>query len=291
MKLSRGTVRSGQAQRPARRLFHRPVSFGEAVEPPGQTGRIHLDPAPTAGGRPIPRHDQKSAILSRVTPLATTIVERLTSVYPEAADPVRAVSAAAYMRNQFVFLGIPNPQRIPLSRRVLAGIDKPDEADLRDVADACWRLPEREYQYFACGLLRRYVGACSPRMLGTLGRLITTRSWWDTVDTLAAGTVGPLVRRDPTLVSTMDEWVMDDNIWLARAAILHQLTYKQATDAPRLFQYCLTQAGHRDFFIRKAIGWALRQYARTDPGAVRSFLAASGDRLSPLSVREASKHL
>ena len=89
----------------------------------------------------------------------------------------------------------------------------------------------------------------------------------------------------------MDAWSADDNMWLVRTAILHQLHYGAATDAERLFGYCTRQAGHPDFFVRKAIGWALRHYARTDAEAVRGFLAAHRHELSPLSVREAAKHL
>jgi 3-methyladenine DNA glycosylase AlkD len=89
----------------------------------------------------------------------------------------------------------------------------------------------------------------------------------------------------------MDSWLADDNLWLVRVALLHQLTYTERTDADRLFRYCLAQAGHRDFFVRKAIGWALRQYAWTDPAAVRCFVTAHAAELSPLSVREATKNL
>jgi 3-methyladenine DNA glycosylase AlkD len=89
----------------------------------------------------------------------------------------------------------------------------------------------------------------------------------------------------------MDEWSVEDNMWLARTAILHQLTYKKETDAARLFGYCLARADHPDFFIRKAIGWALREYAKSEPAAVRQFVIAHQDRLSPLSVREALKNI
>jgi 3-methyladenine DNA glycosylase AlkD len=88
----------------------------------------------------------------------------------------------------------------------------------------------------------------------------------------------------------MDRWIEDDDLWVARTALLHQLTYKSATDPDRLFGYCLRQAAHPDFFIRKAIGWALREYAYTDPDAVYEFVESARDRLSPLSVREALKH-
>ncbi len=121
-------------------------------------------------------------------------------------------------------------------------------------------------------------------------RLVTTVPWWDTVDLLAAHVVCGLVAADPKLVAAMDAWIDDPDLWVARAALLHQLRYKDATDAERLFAYCLRQAGHPDFFIRKAIGWALREYAKTDPEAVRSFVAAHRDVLAPLSVREALKN-
>jgi 3-methyladenine DNA glycosylase AlkD len=226
-----------------------------------------------------------------MTTLAATVLARLDEAYRSAADPVRADAQSAYMRNQFSYVGIMMPALRVLWRQALQGLEKPGEADLREAALACWGRPEREYQYFACFWLSRHAGRCSAELLPTVRTLISTKSWWDTVDPLAADTVGALVRHHPELSSTMDEWVVDENLWVARTAILHQLTFKQDTDADRLFDYCLRQAGHQDFFIRKAIGWALRQYARTDADAVRAFLHRSGDRLAPLSVREASKHL
>ena len=144
-----------------------------------------------------------------------------------------------------------------LNRDVLAGLGKPAEADLVHIALGCWAMPEREYQYFACTYLRKHVRIGSPSLLSTVRELITTKSWWDTVDTLAAHTVGPLVTAHPKLRSTMDEWIADDNMWVARTAILHQLRYKERTNAERLFRYCTAQAGHKDFFIRKAIGWGI----------------------------------
>jgi 3-methyladenine DNA glycosylase AlkD len=225
------------------------------------------------------------------TPLAEAILTRLDEVYRTAADPVRAAGAGAYMRHQFPFLGITSPQQTQLNRTILAGLARPDEADLVAVAEGCWALDEREFQYFACAYLRRHVKVGTPRLVPVVRSLIVTKSWWDTVDTLAAHTIGPLVAAHPSLVSTMDEWIEDENMWLVRTAILHQLQYKDRTDAQRLFRYCSTRAGHPDFFIRKAIGWALRQYAHTDSDAVRGYLDRAAAILSPLSVREASKHL
>jgi 3-methyladenine DNA glycosylase AlkD len=223
--------------------------------------------------------------------LPDEVLDRLVRIYDAARDPVRAQYAAAYMRDQFAFLGISTPARRSLTRAVLTGLPAPTEAQLRAVALACWALPEREYQYFACDWLRRHVRVCGPGILGTARTLVTTKSWWDTVDPLATRFVGDLVATHPQVRTEMDVWSADENMWAVRTAILHQLNHGTATDTDRLFGYCAQQAGHPDFFVRKAIGWALRHYARTDPEAVRGFLAAHRDRLSPLSVREAMKHL
>ncbi|MFI9193412.1 DNA alkylation repair protein [Streptomyces californicus] len=225
------------------------------------------------------------------SPLADAVLTRLVAAYTPAADPVRAQVAAAYMKHVAPFLGIPTPERRALSRTVLAGLGRPDERDCAAVALRCWRLPEREYQYFAADYLRRYANRCTSGFLPVLHHLVTTVPWWDTVDVLAAHVAGPLVAADPATVRAMDRWIDDPSLWAARTALLHQLRYKEATDADRLFGYCLRRADHPDFFVRKAIGWALREYARTDPAAVREFVEGARDRLSPLSAREALKNL
>jgi 3-methyladenine DNA glycosylase AlkD len=225
------------------------------------------------------------------TALSRELLERLVRTYSASADPARAIPMRAYMRDQFPFLGIPAPRLAQLTRDVVAGLPAPVEDDLRAVAMACWALPEREYQYFACGWLRRHAGRCSAAFLSTVRHLIMTKSWWDTVDTLAAHVVGPMVTRRPELVSTMDEWASDADIWLARTALLHQIRYRDATDGERLFRYCEQLAGHQDFFIRKATGWALREYAKVAPDAVLAFVRAHNTALSPLSAREALRHL
>ncbi|MGW6737253.1 DNA alkylation repair protein [Streptomyces sp. NPDC055013] len=223
--------------------------------------------------------------------LADTVLERLTATYAAAADPERAAAARAYMKDAAPFLGIPTPERRALSRAVLEGTPRPAEADCTAIALRCWELPEREYHYFAVDYLRRHVGRCSSGFLPVTRHLVTTVSWWDTVDALAAHVVGGLVAADPKLTADMDAWIADDDLWVARTALLHQLRYKDHTDASRLFAYCLRQSGHTDFFIRKAIGWCLREYAKTDPEAVREFLARERGRFAPLSVREALKNI
>ncbi|MEU1334799.1 DNA alkylation repair protein [Streptomyces sp. NPDC005865] len=232
----------------------------------------------------VPRRVPRSA-------LADTVLERLVNGYVEAADPERAAQMRAYMKDVAPFLGLTSPVRRALSRTVLAGTPLPDENDCTAIALRCWELPEREYAYFAVDYLRRHVKRCTSGFLPVARHLVTTHPWWDTVDALAAHVVGGLVVADPALRRDMDTWIEDENLWVARTALLHQLRHKSATDTERLFAYCVRQSGHPDFFIRKAIGWCLREYAKTDPAAVRAFVERERGRLSPLSVREALKNL
>ena len=226
-----------------------------------------------------------------VTDPTASLLSRLDERLRAAADPARAAGQAAYMRDRFAFLGVPAPELRRIERAAVTGLPPPDEAALRSTALALWEREQREYQYVACYHLGRHAAVPGPGFLPTLRTLITTKAWWDTVDPLATRVTADLVRRHPALVAEMDAWARDDDKWLVRTAILHQLHHGAATDTGRLFGYCAAQAGHRDFFVRKAIGWALRQYARTDPGAVRAFLDDHRDQLSGLSVREAAKHL
>ena len=192
-----------------------------------------------------------------------------------------------YMRDQFPFLGLKSPTRQALTRDWMVQFRKADEATISGVARRLWALPEREFQYTACGLLERSATKLSAAALGLCHDLLVAKPWWDTVDSLASHVVGTLVLRHPEQVQLMDEWLESENMWLRRTALLHQLKYKRRTDTERLFRYCLALADEEEFFIRKAIGWALRQHSWTDPEAIEAFVAAHEDVLSSLSKREA----
>jgi 3-methyladenine DNA glycosylase AlkD len=222
--------------------------------------------------------------------LANTLLGRLRAELPRHADGVRAQAMAKYMRDQFGYYGIPSTPLSALFREAMTGLPKPTSADATAFARACWELPEREYQYVACSYLRRHAKVLDENFLDIARHLVVTKSWWDTVDALAAHVVGPLVSAYPSMVRVMDEWAAGEQLWLTRTAILHQLRYKRDTDTERLFRYCASRADHPDFFIRKAIGWALREYAHTDPRSVRDFVAEHPE-LSGLSRREALKNI
>ncbi|MEM9650787.1 MAG: DNA alkylation repair protein [Actinomycetota bacterium] len=207
------------------------------------------------------------------------------------AKPEDVPQMTAYMKDHFAFLGVRSPAARAAAKPFIAAARDADAGELVRFADDCWAQPEREFQYVGCIVLRRWIKTLHAENLVDLERLVTTKSWWDTVDSLAAWSVGPLVLTNRELVSVMDRWIGDNNIWLARTAILHQLSYMADTDEDRLFGYAEQRAEDTEFFIRKAIGWALRQHARLRPDEVRSFVTANEDRLSGLTKREALKHL
>lgn len=208
------------------------------------------------------------------------------------ADPALSAPMRAYQRDQFPFLGIQTPtRRQAVAQLIRQPFTRPE---LLAVARALWAQPEREYQYVAVDLLARHARQLTPDDLPALLALVQDKSWWDTVDGLAK-VVGTVFRRargpgaEPQ--TAMDEALCHDSFWVRRIALLHQLGWGRETDTARLFRYAAALAPETEFFIRKAIGWSLRDYARHDPDAVRSFVATQGNRLSGLSRREALKHL
>lgn len=219
---------------------------------------------------------------------AQRAVDAVAAEFGSLRDPDRARAMSRYMRDQFPFLGIPSAPRRAAQRRALAALPPPTADHALAFAEACWSRDPREYQYAGADLIRHRATRMGPDALPRLEALLTTKSWWDTVDTLAVA-VGTVVRRHPDTRAEMDRWLESSNTWLVRVAILHQERWRADTDAAWLFQACRRHATDTDFFIRKAIGWALRSYARTDPVAVRAFLADHGGELSGLSVREATR--
>ncbi len=214
----------------------------------------------------------------------------MTTLFHAHADSAAAEPMAAYMRNQFSFLGIKTPLRRQLLKGLIAEQGLPELEDLPSITLDLWALPEREYQYAALGLLGRFEKKLPPEFIDTIEILLTTKSWWDTVDSLAGSTVGIHFQRFPAVQDArLAQWRGSDDFWLRRTCILFQLNYKTDTDFELLKDIIRENLGLKEFFINKAIGWALRQYTRVDPDGVRAFVAATP--LAPLSAREALKWL
>ncbi len=221
-------------------------------------------------------------MIDRVPELHVTLLE--------AGDPDNAAQMAAYMKDHFPFAGVKTPERRAIAKEVL-GRTRPSPDELLEFAEACWALPEREMQMVGADELRRHARILTPDHLPAVRRFVVDKAWWDSVDVLAIHVVGPMVRDHRELGAEMDRWIDDPDLWVARTAILHQLLWKHETDTDRLADHVDRRADDTEFFIRKALGWALRQYARTDPGWVAALVDQHRHRLSGLTIREATKHL
>jgi 3-methyladenine DNA glycosylase AlkD len=220
----------------------------------------------------------------------TELVATIREVLRAEADPARAAQMQAYMKSAMPYLGVGVPVVRRLTRRAAEG--RPGELDdLRDTAAVLWREAVfREERYAATGLtgLRQAIGRLE--LLDLHREMVVTGAWWDHVDEVSHR-VGDVLRAHRQAVTpVIRSWARDPDLWLRRTAVLCQLGDKGATDLGLLSEVIEANAGDREFFVRKAIGWALRDYARTDPGWVLAYVEAHPS-LSPLSRREALKHL
>ena len=209
------------------------------------------------------------------------------------ADETKAEGMKAYLLNQFEFLGLAAPVR-RAAVKAIGKVKWHSTDDLLAVAELLWQKPEREYRYTAVDLLRQHSGQLSVNDLPTLQALLLQDAWWETVDGLSAVIAEVMhvaVQQKPNAAVAMDVWLKHPSHWVRRSAMLHQLGWRLDTDTTRLFGYATQLADEKEFFIRKAIGWALRDYARWDPQVVTDFLMEHRARLSGLTVREAAKHL
>lgn len=216
------------------------------------------------------------------------MIEQLIEAMQQQRNPDKAIAMSAYMRNQFPFLGIPTPAR----RFLLSDYKKValSQTQLLLLAQQLWQLPEREYAYVAIDLLSMHIKRLDAEAIPTLLALVREGAWWDTVDNMAS-VINRIIRANTTLQVTMDSALLHENLWTRRIAMIHQLGWRDKTDKTRLFAYAEQLAPEKDFFIRKAIGWALRDYARWQPALVIDFVHANQPILSPLTVREALKRL
>jgi len=203
------------------------------------------------------------------------------------ADPARARWIHDYMRGKFEFLGIATPVRRSATLPLLRSFEPVNAAGLLRAARHFWKMKERDYRWVALDLLDCHRSLLGVRHVPALLELVQQESWWDTVDSLA-GLIGSIVRQDRAAGQRlMDRAVQSENLWVRRVAMLHQLGWRGETDSRRLFGYAERLAPDQDFFIRKAIGWALRDYAKHDRRAVESFIRRARTGLSLLSRREA----
>lgn len=215
-------------------------------------------------------------------------LQKIAIQFKQAGNAQVAKEQSQYMRNRFPFFGLKKPAREIIQKDFLANNPLPNSFSLEKLTIACMGFPEREIWYFTLAVLFKERKKLQPTFILLLKEFMEKSDWWDVVDS-ASGIVAFLVRNFPTLKQEMDFWIEDENFWIRRVAIIHQLSYKKETDQAQLFRYIKTCAHEKEFFIQKGIGWALREYSKTNPEAVTHFIQEN--TLAPLSTREGLKWL
>ncbi len=210
--------------------------------------------------------------------------------YEQKRNKEQAEEMSRYMKNLFPFVGIPSPCRKEIFKQHLVKNGLPDYKELFSIAKDCYAQPEREYHYFVIDLAGKFAKKADENFITLLEYLITKNSWWDSVDSIASNCTRDFFKRNVSLqIPVTRKWMDSGNMWLQRASILFQLNYKNETNEKLLYKYILKLKGSNEFFIQKAIGWALREYSKSNPESVKKFL--SENSLAKLSVREAGRYL
>jgi len=217
-------------------------------------------------------------------------IKNLQKKFEQYKDFNIAKKQSAYMKNLFPFLGLQKPIRAEIEKNVFNKNPIFHEKDLYFIIKKLFEMDFREYQYTACNLAYKYRKTFSKDTFFILEYMIRNKAWWDTVDIIAVKLLGFLLEKFPMLQENMDGWIDDKNLWIKRSALLFQLKYKNKTNNKKLFDYCEKAMNEENFFIKKAIGWVLREYSKTNKKAVKDFIEKNKNNLSRLSVREGSKY-
>mgnify|MGYP000889476338 FL=1 len=201
----------------------------------------------------------------------------------------QAQKMSKYMLNKFEYIGIKTPERREIFKNFFKEYKNEEKIDWEFV-NKCWENKYREFQYIAADYLKNMKDKLTIDDIPKLKRLILKKSWWDTIDNLDM-TIGALALKDSNVNKILLEWSLDENIWLRRIAIDHQLLRKEKTNTELLEKILKNNLGQAEFFINKAIGWALRDYSKTNPEWVKNFIEKNRENMAKLSIKEASKYL
>ena len=201
----------------------------------------------------------------------------------------QAQKMSKYMLNKFEYIGIKTPERRKIFKNFFKKYKNEEKIDWEFV-NKCWENKYREFQYIAADYLKNMKDKLTIDDIPKFKRLILEKSWWDTIDNLDM-TIGALALKDSNVNKILMEWSLDENIWLRRIAIDHQLLRKEKTDIELLEKILKNNLEQTEFFINKAIGWALRDYSKTNPEWVKTFIEKNRENMAKLSIKEASKYL
>ena len=201
----------------------------------------------------------------------------------------QARQMSKYMLNKFEYIGIKTPERRKIFKNFFKKYKNEEKIDWEFV-NKCWENKYREFQYIAADYLKNMKDKLTRDDIPKLKQLILKKSWWDTIDNLDM-TIGALALKDSNVNKILLEWSIDENIWLRRIAIDHQLLRKEKTNTELLEKILKNNLGQTEFFINKAIGWTLRDYSKTNPEWVKNFIEENKEKMAKLSIKEASKYL
>lgn len=208
------------------------------------------------------------------------------------ACPQKAVDMASYMKTEQPFYGVSSPERALISKELCKAFVPKTKDDYEAGVRALWRGEHREEQYLALRFARKWKKFITSDSLDLYEALIRQGAWWDLVDETTSHLVSPVFLNERDKIEpVMMSWIDDECLWIRRAAILSQIKHRSKTDEVLLFSFCLKLSHEKEFFIRKAIGWALREYSYVAPDRVREFVDKNRESLSGLSYREAVKVL
>lgn len=208
------------------------------------------------------------------------------------SDSKKAIEMAQYMKSEMPFYGVQKPDRIPILKNLSRDYAPTCQREYIKIVETLWQGEHREERYLAIDYAQKFVRIADCASLPLFERMVRSGAWWDFIDPIASALIGTvLLAERQSVAPLLYKWIEDESLWIRRSAILSQLKHKTATDKSMLFQFCLATMHENEFFIRKAIGWALREYSYTEPQLVKEFLLSNKNKLSPLSFREGAKHL
>ncbi|MDE7380643.1 MAG: DNA alkylation repair protein [Muribaculaceae bacterium] len=221
--------------------------------------------------------------------ITTEKFEKIKTAFEQLRNPEKAKQMSAYMRNQFKNFGIRTPER-RASYKILLLEEKKAKCIDWLFLDTCWMEEEREFQYFVTDYLATMQKYLNFDDIPRIERYVRSKQWWDTIDALDM-VIGKIGLKDFRVNSLMLEWSTDNDFWVRRIAIDHQLCRKEQTNTELLEKIIVNNFGSHEFFINKAIGWSLRDYSKANPEWVRKFIERHKDNMAPLSIKEASKYI
>ncbi len=211
------------------------------------------------------------------------------AMFENREDKENALAMAKYMRNKFKFYGLPTPKRKEIYKSFLKDEKKNKIIDW-DFLDKCYQDEHREFQYLVCDYLNAMIKYLTYEDIFKIKKYLKSKQWWDTIDFLDT-VIGRIGLRDNRVDDLMLKWSKDEDFWIRRVAIDHQLCRKEKTNTKLLEQIVVNNFGSDEFFINKAIGWSLRDYSKTNPNWVRYFIDKYKDKMNKLSIKEAGKYI